>query len=100
MPYSKKNLCHFGDSGEGAFQELPVFNVLRASCSLFRRFSGNLTACVQVVFQVKNLKRFSDIKLSLRNSSWLPLYARRTFSVGFVTFFEPVCAAREWIWPG
>jgi len=67
--YSKKNLCIFGYSGEGCFQESPIFKVLQAKLGLYVAFNGNLTAYNQVVFQAKNLKKFSDIKLSHDDSS-------------------------------
>jgi hypothetical protein len=67
---------------------------------LRREFNGNLTAFDQAVFREKNLKKFSDIKLSSDTGFKPFLCADRTVLVGFVTFSDPVLAAREWIWPG
>jgi hypothetical protein len=100
MRYSKKNLCPFGFSGDGEIHDSPVFNVLRAVKRFCARFSGNLTASHQVVFRTKNLKRFSDIKLSSDDGLKPFLYAVRTVFVGFVTFFDRLFAARECLWPG
>jgi hypothetical protein len=58
-----------------ACRESPVNKVLQASYGLIGSFSGNLTAFVQVVFRAKNLKKFSDIKLSFDASSKPFLYA-------------------------
>jgi hypothetical protein len=79
---------------------LPVFNVLQATYGCGGSFNGNLTAFDQAVFRAKNLKKFSDIKLSLDTGFKPFLCADRTVFVGFVTFSDPVLAAREWIWPG
>jgi hypothetical protein len=83
-----------------ACREMPVNKVLQASYDCYGSFSGNLTAFDQVVFRAKNLKKFSDINLSFDAGSKPFMYAVRTVLVGFVTFSDPVCVAREWIWPG
>ncbi|HXR02403.1 MAG TPA: hypothetical protein VN798_18630 [Pseudomonas sp.] len=63
-------------------------------------FNGNLTAFDQAVFRAKNLRKFSDIKLS-RDTGVMPfLRLIRTVSVGSVTFSDPEFAERERVWPG
>jgi hypothetical protein len=99
MAYSKKNLCHLSNPSDVWFYELLVIRVLQASNRFKCDFSGNLTAFDQVVFRVKNLKKFSDINLSFDAGIGPFLYAVGTVFVGFITFSEPVFAERELIWP-